>query len=488
MKRVESTGTNEPISSFPPFPPFPTRGQHLAMSISSRSDIDEIKLLAIGDVHLGTRPASLPDGLDEAGVDPRALTPEAALLAAVERAVEEGVDAVLFAGDVVESSNARFEAMRPLETAVRRLLDAGIPVLAVAGNHDVEALPRLAKMIEGFELIGAGGQWQSRLIEKTGGPAVEILGWSFPERQVRNSPIGNLLRSPIPPTRPGITRIGLLHGDLDASGGSYAPFTSRELAEAGLDGWLLGHIHKPSLSEGTGVDGAGPRGYLGSLVGLDPSEMGPHGPWLVRVNSRGEVATQQLAMAPLRWERFEVRVEEDERPEDLADRLLAEIARFGAEIQAEGSVPIALGLRPRLVGQTRHYDDLRRHISEGRWNGLLRSAGETLVFVDKVLDGLDLAHDLADLARGDDPPALMARKLLILRRSSEDEERGALLATTRETLQGLASEARWAALDEGRDQQDPLSDAALASILVKAGTDALCELLSQRDAEAGVDS
>jgi exonuclease SbcD len=283
-------------------------------------------------------------------------------------------------------------------------------------------------------------------------------------------------------------------GDLDASGGTYAPFTSRELTDAGLDAWLLGHIHKPSLTEGGGPDGSGPRGYLGSLVGLDPGEMGPHGPWLVRVNSRGEVATQQLVMAPLRWERFEVRVEEEERPEDLADRLLAEMARVGIEIQAlqtlqpRGSVPKVLGLRPRLVGQTRHYDDLRRYIDEGRWNGLLRSAGETLVFIDKVLDGLDLAHDLTDLARGDDPPALMARKLLILRRPGADEERSALLEATRQTLQGLANEARWASLDEGRDQQDPLSDSALASILVKAGTDALCELLSQRDAEAGVDS
>jgi DNA repair exonuclease SbcCD nuclease subunit len=459
------------------------------MSPSLRTDVDELKLLAIGDVHLGTRPGSLPEGLDEAGVDPRSLTPEAALRAAVERAIEEGVDAVLFAGDVVESSNARFEAMRPLEAAVRRLLDAGIRVLAVAGNHDVEALPRLAKMIEGFELLGAGGQWQSRLIEKAGGPAVEILGWSFPERKVRNSPIDSLLRNPVSSERPGIARIGLLHGDLDASGGNYAPFTSREMAEAGLDAWLLGHIHRPSLKQGTDADGAGPRGYLGSLVGLDPGEMGPHGPWLVRVNSRGEVTTRQLVIAPLRWEQFELQVDEDEGPEDLADRLLAEIARVGHEIQAQGSAPKALGLRPCLVGRTRHYDDLRRYIDEGRWNGLLRSAGEkTLVFIDKVVDGLELAHDLSELARGDDPPALMARKLLILKRPGTDEERSALLETTRETLRSLVNEPRWAALGEGRDQQDPLSDASLAAILAKAGTDALSELLSQRDADTGADS
>ena len=70
-------------------------------------------LLAIGDVHLGTRPGSLPEDLGEWGVDPRELTPEAALEAAVDRAIELSVDAVLFAGDVVESTNARFEAIRP---------------------------------------------------------------------------------------------------------------------------------------------------------------------------------------------------------------------------------------------------------------------------------------------------------------------------------------------------------------------------------------
>jgi DNA repair exonuclease SbcCD nuclease subunit len=464
------------------------------MSSNSRFERDELgepselRLLAIGDVHLGTRPGSLPEALDEEGVDPRDLTPEAALLAAVERAIEERVDAVLFAGDVVESTNARFEALRPLEMAVGRLLDAGIPVLAVAGNHDVEALPRLATMIEGFELVGEGGRWQARVIEKPAGPAVEILGWSFPEKQVRSSPIDILLRNPIAPGRPGIPRIGLLHGDLDASGGIYAPFTTRELAEAGLDAWLLGHIHKPSLTEAANADGVGPRGYLGSLVGLDPGEMGPHGPWLIRVNLHGEVITQQLAIAPLRWERFDVRVEEDEGPEDLADRLLTEIARVGREIQEQGSTPKVLGVRPRLVGRTRHYDELRRSIDDGRWNGLTRSAGETLVFIDKVLNGLELAHDLAALARGDDPPALMARQLLILRQPGE--ARSALLEATRETLQAQAYEARWAALSDERDASDPLSDSALTDLLASSGTAALSELLSQRDrdVEAGADS
>ena len=446
----------------------------------------DLTLLAIGDIHLGTRPSSLPDEISQLGVELRDLTPEAALNAAVDRAIDDSVDAVLLAGDVVESSNARFEALRPLESAVRRLLEARIPVLAVAGNHDVEALPRLARMIEGFELLGEGGRWQSRVIEKNGRPAVEILGWSFPERQVRSSPIAELLRRPLEPAHPGVPRIALLHGDLDAAGGSYAPFTRNEIAQASLDAWLLGHSHKPSLPEGKPADGSAPFGYLGSLVGLDPSETGPHGPWLVQVSAAGEIVPRQLPIAPLRWERFDLHVAVDEEPEDVGDRLLEAAVRFAREIQAQDGPPRALGLRPRLVGATQHFDALRRKIESGAWNGLHRWAEDTLVFLDKLQNGLDLAHDLRELARGNDPPALLARKLLIL--GSPGEERSALLDAARGALQGLVHEARWSALDQQRDPDDPLSDDALLSQLTRSGTAALNELISQRGVDAESDS
>ncbi len=458
----------------------------MAQFSSSQSPSRDLKLLAIGDVHLGRRPSNLPEDLADAGVEPRDLTPEAALLATVERAIALRVDAVLLAGDVVESTNARFEALRPFEAAAQRLLEAGIPMLGVVGNHDVEALPRLAHMVEGFELIGAGGCWQTRVIEKDGRPAAEIVGWSFPEKQVRSSPVADLLRGPIAtanPERSGLTRIGLLHGDLDGSGGTYAPFTSRELVQAGLDAWLLGHIHKPSLPEGAGIDAPGPRGYLGSLVGLDPSETGRHGPWLVNVNARGEISTQQLALAPLRWERFDFRVGEDEDPADVADRLLEQAVGFARKIQDQASAPLALGLRPRLVGPTRHYDRLRGHMADGRFRGLMRRAGETLVFVDKVLDGLELALDLEQVARGDDPPALVARKLLIL--ATPGTERNELLEATRAGLQSLAGAACWSALNEEPYADDPLSDDALTRLLLRSGTTALSELLSQRELLVG---
>ena len=240
-------------------------------------------ILAIGDIHLGTACSGLPEALSSWGLDPNAITPAAALKSSVEFAINQKIDALLFAGDIVESTNARFEAILPLENAIRRLLDEGIQVIAVAGNHDVEALPRLAKLIDGFELLGAHGRWEAQTIMKNDLPVAEIVGWSFGDRFVRQSPVAQLLAEPLEPTSAQIPRIGLLHADLDASGGHYAPIRQIELDNTGYDAWLLGHIHKPSLESLAAQKGRRPSGYLGSLVGLDPSETGPHGPWLLRV-------------------------------------------------------------------------------------------------------------------------------------------------------------------------------------------------------------
>jgi len=433
-------------------------------------------LLAIGDVHLGTRPSGVPPAIGEelaGGLE--SLTPAAALRSAVDLAIREGVDALLFAGDVVESANARFEALPALEAAVRRLAEAGIPVVGVAGNHDVEALPRLADLVEGFELIGRGGHWQAHLLSVDGAPTAEIVGWSFPEQRVTTSPIRSLLDAPLPRAAPGVPRIGLLHGDMGASGGPYAPFSRQELEDSGLDAWLLGHIHRPSLAAG-----AVPRGYLGSLVGLDPSETGPHGPWMIHLSDTGEILPEQLPTAPLRWEQIDVEVVEDQAPEDVEDLLFAEAERTARQLLAEGSRHAVLGLRLQLVGRVKDCEAIRAQIARQAWRDVLRSVGQTQVFIDKVTDRLEVAADLRELAKGQDPPGLLARKLLILEEGGPQCRE--LLDRSRAALEELARDPRWLPLDEMRDAADPLSDRALTDYLHQAGMQTLQKLLAQRPA------
>ncbi len=137
------------------------------------------RLLFVGDIHLGRRPSRLPADLDFYALLPSDLTPEAAFRSLVDHAIAGGVDAVVLAGDVVDGLDDRFEAYAHLKAGVVRLIDAGVPLFAVAGNHDVEALPRLAAQIEGFRLIGEGGVWEALPFRSVGGETLCSLGWSI---------------------------------------------------------------------------------------------------------------------------------------------------------------------------------------------------------------------------------------------------------------------------------------------------------------------
>ena len=437
---------------------------------------DGAAILAIGDVHLGTACTGLPDALRSWGLDPVELTPTTALKRSVDLAIAKKVDAVLFAGDIVESTNARFEAILPLEDAIRRLLAEGIQVIAVAGNHDFEALPRLAAVIDGFSLLGAGGQWEARTITKNEVPVTEVVGWSFGERYVGQSPVAQLLANPFPPPAAGIPRIGLLHADLDATGGRYAPIRQSELDNTGYDAWLLGHIHKPSFDNLVAPAGRRPSGYLGSLVGLDPSETGPHGPWLVRVPNSGALHLEQVPLAPLRWEQVSISIDGIEHAEDVPDRLLAEAERFVRQFVEVGVAPRALGLRARLTGASPLYEEVRQRVAAGEWNDMGRVVEGTAVFFNKIVDAMELRLDVAKIAKGDDPAALMAQRLLVLGR--DDDEAQAMLNAARDELGAIAREDNWSPVEDHRNAVDPLSNDALRALLMRSGKAALNAMLA----------
>ena len=261
-----------------------------------------MKILAVGDMHLGRTPSRLPGDLSA-----RELGPAAAWRRTVDTALQTGVAAVLLAGDLVDRDDDFFEAYRELEAGVRRLTDAGVAVMGVAGNHDLQVLPRLAAQIPDFRLLGRNGTWESCPIPGT--EAVTVWGWSFPASGTAGNPLEGQRFEPTS----GIN-LGLLHCDRDAGQNSrYAPVSSTALSRAGLDGWLLGHIHKPDA-----LTAASPSGYLGSLTGLDRGETGARGPWLLTVEGGRITALRHLLLAPLRWEARDVDLTGIGEPEDTA--------------------------------------------------------------------------------------------------------------------------------------------------------------------------
>ena len=419
-----------------------------------------LKLLAVGDMHLGRQPSRLPEDL---AAEADSLSPAAAWRLLVDQAIEEGVHAVALAGDVVEREEDFYEAYRVLRDGAARLAGAGIRVVGVAGNHDVHVLPRLADQLPEFELIGAGGQWETLSID-AGGETLTLHGWSFPRKQVPRSPLeGHRFER-----RAGVN-LGLLHCDRDAPGSPYAPVTGRELQAAELDGWLLGHIHAPdALSQ------ASPAGYLGCVSGMDPGEPGNHGPWLLTVESGAIVALQHRVLAPLRWESLALDLTGLTSAEEARTRLLAAIRERDEDLARLASPPRAAGLRIRLTGRSH----LGKHVEEMLRNDTSQvihdGAAGTRYFIERCLADTRPEIALEVLAERPDPPGLLARRLRLLDQPDTEAARQ-LIASARVRLNNQRNDARWQALDPV-----PLDDAAVIDWLRRAGTRLLEDMLEQQ--------
>lgn len=436
-----------------------------------------VRLLCVGDVHLGRSPGGLsPELLAELGLQARALGPRAAWERTVALALAERVDAVLLAGDVVDAERDYFESYALLSAGIERLAAAEIRVLGVVGNHDVVVLPLLARNLASFELLGKDGVWQATRVEGRRGEALEVVGWSFPQRQVKENPLATLpteLRG-----RGDVPRIGLLHADLDVRSSVYAPVFSSELGATGLDAWLLGHVHKPS-------DLAGPRpiGYLGSLSALRASEVGDRGPWLLEADA-GRVRLEQRVLAPLRFEELSIDVSAVEGRGAAQECIQMAFERRTAELQrSEFGRPDALlvGLRLTLVGRTHDRQALFAATEDALKSAAVSARrGEPAVFIEGIEVAARNALDLETSARRTDPLGLVAQQLLVLERAADDPERRALITAARPALE----RRRQAVIGSALDAPD-LDDEALAAKLRGAGELLLDELLRQERGREG---
>lgn len=423
-----------------------------------------MQILAVGDLHLGAVPSRLPEELTGRASD---LGATGVWHRIVDQAIAMAVDAVVLAGDVVEDEDDFFEAYRELSRGVERLTGAGIRVLGVVGNHDVRVLPRLADQIEGFELLGRGGHWETTELA-AGSERLTLHGWSFPQRQVTRSPLQGHQFTPGPGPN-----LGLLHADRDQPASVYAPVSSTELDAAPLDGWLLGHIHKP---DALSVDQ--PTGYLGSATGLNPGESGARGPWLLRVEGGALRSVDQWWIAPLQWEPLTVDMTGVRSPEEAREWLITAVNERDAEFIQRDLPPEAVALRVTLAGRTELAPGIRRLFDRESLDAIHAGKGSIHYFVEKLVYATEPELSIEVLAQRSDPAGLMARRLQILSRSPEDPERRSLINRAREQMKPRIEKSWWQPL--GSDGPD---DAMIADWLQQAGTRALEQMMAQRAEE-----
>lgn len=421
-------------------------------------------LLFVGDIHLGRS----PHRLGWADLDPARLDPAEAWRRIVRYAVDNDVQAVVLAGDVVDQDKDRFEAWGHLSWGVERLLDERIAVLGVAGNHDHIALPRLADRIDDFRLLGRGGRWERVELE-----GVDLIGWSFPARHHRDDPLRSEgLSEAVAERRSEALLLGVFHGDLGAKVSPYAPVRLEDLADQPVAGWFLGHIHSPGE---LGVDR--PIGYLGSLIGLDRGETGPRGPWLVTPRSSSSLSAEQLALGPVHWVTVEVDVSTVEPGADAEDKLHAAVSRslvdhasFDGWFQ-RGAFD-AVGVSVQLVGRTRAREETRRFAAGWKERHLQVEAGDARWAVVALEDRTEPAWDLEALAEERTPLGQIARLLVEL----EDRGLEAVPEPVRAAVVGFDG-SQWTTDAERHPPRAP------ESVVRRAAFELLDALWAQRSAQ-----
>lgn len=432
-------------------------------------------ILCASDIHIGRRPFVLSPGITAA-------TSGAAWTRLVDYAIESKVDAVALAGDIVDRENRYFEAIGLLERGLSRLAAAGITTVAIAGNHDCEVLQRVADTLtreQGFILLGRGGKWESFDIQSDKG-TVRFIGWSFPSERPALAPLSSFEI----PIASDIPTVGLLHGDIDVPDSKYTTLARADLVRHPLSAWVIGHLHQPRRFEATYGRATF---YCGALQGLDSLETGEHGAWLLDIDLGQQDDLSFVPLAPLQFETLPVNLE------GVADEIafqksvfdaINQLAESSAEMHGKRAHPgkpaSDIAVQIRLCGRTQVFDDVKSYCK--RFTELDQSVirGDSTYHITRIVDDTAPAFDLEDLARGTDPPAVLARILIGCESNSSDGALSQLLRRTASGLQGVYNHGKFQPLHDSRTFNHPVDDALARELIRTEGYRLLEELMHGR--------
>ncbi len=264
-----------------------------------------------------------------------------ALTNLVQLALDERVGFVLLAGDLYDGDWKDWRTGHFLVEQLARLKRAGIPVVAISGNHDAEAVLTQKLQFPG-DMLPARKPATVHPI-----PGVAVHGQSFATRAVRD----NLALS-YPAPFDGHFNIGLLHTACGSTEhDDYAPCTPAELRARGYDYWALGHVHqRAELSREPWIV------FPGNLQGRHILEEGSKGGSLVRVAGGRVISVTHHPLDVLRWR--QLRVDAIGAADMAGVQSRAAVLLDAAVMEAEGRL---LAVRIVLEGDTAAHAELGRN-------------------------------------------------------------------------------------------------------------------------------
>ncbi|EOF7812601.1 exonuclease SbcCD subunit D [Listeria monocytogenes] len=208
-------------------------------------------------------------------------------------AIKEAVDFVLIAGDIYDSEDQSVRAQARFAKEMKRLEAANIPVFMIHGNHDfIEKHKEKLELPSNVHVFSEQVEVMSH--KTTTGVSVNIYGFSYNERHIRSSRVGEYKIQ-----GDADFHIALLHGSEVSSSEEhdvYAPFRVQEISKKGFDYWALGHIHKRQLLAET------PSIYYpGNIQGRNRKESGEKGASIITL-SEASTTIDFIGTSPIIWE------------------------------------------------------------------------------------------------------------------------------------------------------------------------------------------
>ena len=260
-----------------------------------------MRLLHFADLHLGVENYGRLD--PTTGLHTRLLDFRRCLAAIIDLAIDEAVDAVLFAGDLYRTPTPNPTWQREFATQLCRLQAAQVPIVFVVGNHDTPAAFGRATSVDVFNALDLPGTHVLRsprllCLDTASGP-LQVAGLPWPTRHYLRADetyremaqeglqreIGRLCAGQIAdfaadldPALPAVLVAHVAAAGATLSGseratliGSDPTLLTSDLAHPAFDYVALGHVHRhQDLNPG----GRPPVVYSGSPERVDFGEEG----------------------------------------------------------------------------------------------------------------------------------------------------------------------------------------------------------------------
>lgn len=287
----------------------------------------------------------------------------------VQLALDQQVDFVVIAGDLYDGDWKDYNTAQFLVRQMSRLDKAGIPVVAISGNHDAQSkLTRQLHLPSNVRMLS---------VERPDTVRYDHLGVAIHGQGFEQAEVTRDLSLDYPARERSWFNLGLLHTSADGREGHarYAPCSLEGLRKHGYDYWALGHIHKREvLCEEPHVV------FSGNTQGRHIREEGDKGVTLVTVEDGLVKQLEHLSTDVVRWSRLTVDLSGAEETDEVVSVLRDELERA-----ARSGGDRMLAARVELVGHSPVFSTLAA--DSERWTQEVRSLGQQSVYdiwVEKV--------------------------------------------------------------------------------------------------------